>query len=54
MIIKSVWGSVVALSMSAALCGTAMAQYAQYQQYPSQQQQYPAAPQYQGYPNVQL
>jgi hypothetical protein len=50
MIIKSVRGSVVALSVSAALGNAAMAQYTQYQ--PPYQQQNPA-PQYQGYPNVQ-
>ncbi len=48
MISKTAWGSVVALSVSAVLCGTAMAQpmqyQQQYQQYQGYQQQYPAAP----------
>lgn len=42
MLSKIVWGSAAALSVSAALCNAAMAQYTQYQQQnPSQQQQYP-------------
>jgi hypothetical protein len=48
MIIKTVMGSAVALIVSAVLCNTAPAQYAQspyQQQYPSYQQQYQAAPQ---------
>jgi len=50
MIIKTVQGSVVALSVGAALCNAAIAQYTQYQQQysPYQQQQHPAPPRYQG------
>lgn len=47
MISKTVWGSVMVLGVSAALCSAAKAQYSSYQQH------YPAGPQYQGYPNVQ-
>jgi hypothetical protein len=47
MIIKTIRGSVVALSVSAALGNVAVAQHAQYQQ------QYPVPAQNQGYPNVQ-
>jgi hypothetical protein len=56
MMIKTVRWSVVALSVSDALCSAALAQYPQYQQdrqYSPYQQQYPASPQYNGAPFVQ-